>query len=118
MTPPSSADPRLGLRSSSTSRSSTTANVVVRRWGTSPRRNTNSQKPLNRAPTFRGELHTNTPIRNDTTRRRGPVGLHVYPLVAFTLLRPTAAVKKKPPDGKEIVPLTGKDVALSQKSSR
>ena len=46
------------------------------------------------------------------------MGLHVYPLVAFTLLRPTAAVKKKPPDGKEIVPLTGKDVALSQKSSR
>src|SRR5581483_2020557 len=46
-------------RSSSTSRSSTTASAGTRRWGTSPRQSTNGIT-VNPLSTFRGEFHFTT----------------------------------------------------------
>src|SRR5258708_39438075 len=62
MTPTSPRGQKRGQRSSSTSKSSTTTNVVTRRWGTFPQRSTNSPKTLNLLSTFRGELQFDTEI--------------------------------------------------------
>src|SRR5262245_30786518 len=55
MGPTSPRGRRPGRRSSSTSRSSTTASADTPRWGTCPRRSTN-EKTVHPVSTFRGEL--------------------------------------------------------------